>query len=400
MKKLKDFFRDVNVRVVLTNGFMALAVVVIAGVMLLATMGYGIKVGEEVRIERVGMLQIRSIPSRATIYIDGEKTSYRTDWTRTIPEGEYDVELKKDGYVSWKRKIKIAAGMLSSFEYPRLFPVKSNAELVAESVIDMDFRVSPSRRRIFKLSGGSMSVIDIAGGKWTERKVELPREIIDLIAYMSPAWEGVSLGDVVWSEDEAGVFAQFVRIDGEGAVYKDYFEIDFYNSEETRVVEMGEMQVFGKGGYRVVLREFEELDESALVSKAGYFIERADSAEAVPVKCKMEFEPIEMFANYAGTLAVFRGEGGEFCVYDVAEKKSYDYAVGGVRFGWWLDDYMLWGVNDGGQLVVWDFDGENQRIVVTKSGGVRFATIAEGGRFLYYSVVGESGVRVFREKLY
>jgi len=401
MKKMKEFFRDVNVRVVLINGFMALTVVVVAGVMLLVTMGYGIKVDEEVRIERVGMLQIKSVPTRANLYIDGEKTTYKTEYTKTMPEGEYEIELKKEGYIGWKRKVKIVAGVLSSFEYPRLFPVESAAEMVAESAMDMDFRVSPSRRRIFTSSGGSMSVVDIAGGKWTEREVELPKAIIDLTAGMSPAWEDSRLGNVVWSGDETKVVAQFLRADEDGWVHEDYLEIDFYDLANTKVVDMMGNPEFAKEWYRVVLKEFEEVEGDELVMKAGYFIERANSAEAVPVKCKMGFSPKEMFANHTGALAVFRGEAGEFCVYDVAEKKSYNYVVSDATFGGWLDDFMFWGVDEAEQLVVWDFDGENKRVVVKDAvGAVGFATIAEGGRFLYYSVVSETGVRVLREKLY
>jgi hypothetical protein len=342
MKKIKEFFRDVNLRVILINSFMTLMVVAIAGVMLLATMGYGIDVGEEVRIERVGMLRIRSSPSRADIYIDGEKTSYRTDFTRTMSEGDYEVELKKEGYMGWKRKIKITAGMLQSFEYPRLFPVKMEPEAVAEYTA-AEIVVSKDRRRLLVTYGAEegnfIRIVDIAGGGYSAR--------------------------AALAGDE-------------------------------------EVRRFLEGRYEIVSKEVEDYKDETLTVYDAFFVQREDGTGAVQVRCDLsDFAPVDSFTNHLGKLAVFRGENGEFCVYDVEDKKPYNYSVEGVEFGGWLDDYMFWGRKEGAGLVVWDFDGKNQRTILKDAGGtIGFATIEEGGRFLYYSVVGEDEVQVFRQKLH
>jgi hypothetical protein len=80
----------------------------------------------------------------------------------------------------------------------------------------------------------------------------------------------------------------------------------------------------------------------------------------------------------------------------------HNYTVEETVFGGWLDEFMLWGTRgEGTVLAVWDFDSANQREIITVAEGtIGFATIEGGGRYLYYSVVTEEMVKVFRVKLY
>lgn len=53
-----------------------------------------------------GILVIKSEPDSASVYINGDLKS-ATNTTLSLPPGNYDVEVKKDGYFSWKQRLNI-----------------------------------------------------------------------------------------------------------------------------------------------------------------------------------------------------------------------------------------------------------------------------------------------------
>jgi hypothetical protein len=60
-----------------------------------------------------GILVIKSEPDGASVYINGElKTA--TNVTYSLPPGSYDVEVKKDGYFSWYKRLTIDKEIVTS----------------------------------------------------------------------------------------------------------------------------------------------------------------------------------------------------------------------------------------------------------------------------------------------
>lgn len=57
-------------------------------------------------IAGTGLLAANSFPPGAEVYIDG-KLSTATDDTLNLPPSEYEVELKKLGYLPWKKRLKV-----------------------------------------------------------------------------------------------------------------------------------------------------------------------------------------------------------------------------------------------------------------------------------------------------
>jgi len=71
-----------------------------------------------------GLLFINSRPSNADIFVDGKKESSNTDAKLSLPEGLYNISLKKPGYKEWRDKVTLSGGNVKFVNYPRLFPIK------------------------------------------------------------------------------------------------------------------------------------------------------------------------------------------------------------------------------------------------------------------------------------
>lgn len=90
---------------------MLLFVGILAGISLMALLIIKIASGYRPDLSQrtfrpTGLLVATSIPDGASVYIDG-KLKTATDNTLNLPPGEYEVEIKKDGFFSWKKKITL-----------------------------------------------------------------------------------------------------------------------------------------------------------------------------------------------------------------------------------------------------------------------------------------------------
>lgn len=64
-------------------------------------------------ITSTGIISVNSNPKAAKIYIDGE-LSGATDTNITLPYGDYDVEVKKEGYTSWRKNVNLKGEIVMS----------------------------------------------------------------------------------------------------------------------------------------------------------------------------------------------------------------------------------------------------------------------------------------------
>jgi hypothetical protein len=83
--------------------------------------------------QKTGVLFLESKPNKADIYLNGEKQKQQTEALfKNIAPGEYQIDVKKDGYLSWSKKLKITAGETTFAQYIRLF--KEN--IIPEKILD------------------------------------------------------------------------------------------------------------------------------------------------------------------------------------------------------------------------------------------------------------------------
>lgn len=76
---------------------------------------------EERSVKSTGIISATSNPKAAKIYINGQLKGV-TDTNLTLPPDNYLVEIKKDGYTSWSKKISLKGELVINID-PVLFPI-------------------------------------------------------------------------------------------------------------------------------------------------------------------------------------------------------------------------------------------------------------------------------------
>ena len=192
-----------EIRLIVTEILMFLAVVALVGFLTLIVTGHSFnlkKFGSEGEMfERTGLVQISSVPTGATIAIDGEiPLMLRTNGSRTMLTGEHTVKLSKDGYDTWEKTITVTEGLMYRINYPRLFLKEREREEVFEFENLEYVTVSPNKEKMLVVEGGKTYLIDLNSAKPTQKLV----------------FDGVAT-NVKWSGNSERVLA---KIEGEWTV--------------------------------------------------------------------------------------------------------------------------------------------------------------------------------------
>ncbi len=122
--------RRQTIRVIISEIGMLISVIAIVVVSMFAAMGFMISGNGS--IEQSGLMQLHSLPTGASVKIDGVDIFPRTNLSRTLTAGTHIVELWRDGYDTWKNEVKIHSGVLLRLYYPRLFLQNRTRESVLD----------------------------------------------------------------------------------------------------------------------------------------------------------------------------------------------------------------------------------------------------------------------------
>ncbi len=76
---------------------------------------------KEKKLVSTGILTISSLPKSAQVFLNGELKGI-TDVNLTLPPGKYLVEVKKDGYLPWKKEITLKGELVINL-FPTLFSI-------------------------------------------------------------------------------------------------------------------------------------------------------------------------------------------------------------------------------------------------------------------------------------
>lgn len=136
-----------NARIIATDIFMLIAVIAIVFIMMLVAMGFSFT--DNGRIEQSGLVEISSRPSSAKVTIDGKELFSTTEVNKLLATGSHDIKITKTGYDTWNYTINIEAGLTTTIDWVRLFPL--NPEIANVDTFDKKLAiasVSESRRSI------------------------------------------------------------------------------------------------------------------------------------------------------------------------------------------------------------------------------------------------------------
>lgn len=93
---------------------------IILGLVIAYARGYRVDFQNK-SLNSTGIIAITSYPKTAKIYINNQFRGV-TDANFTLPSGNYQVEIKKDGYTSWKKSIKLKGELVVNID-ALLYPI-------------------------------------------------------------------------------------------------------------------------------------------------------------------------------------------------------------------------------------------------------------------------------------
>lgn len=157
-------------------------------------------------IQGTGLLAANSFPSGAQVYINGKLTT-ATDDTQNLNPGEYDVEIQKDGYITWKKHLIIEKELVTQTNAV-LFPSVVSLTPITQTGVD-NITPSPDGTKIAYLVTNSSSpwenglyVYHLNGGALTfrGRASQIARNISGLL---------LSNSSILWSPDSTQILLNF-----------------------------------------------------------------------------------------------------------------------------------------------------------------------------------------------
>lgn len=105
-------------------GYFLIGIAILLGSFILVLLSYGFDVDRRTgQVIQNGLIFTASAPESARIFLNGVDSG-TTDKKLTVPAGQYTLELKRDGYRTWKRNFNLEGSTIERFVYPVLFPEK------------------------------------------------------------------------------------------------------------------------------------------------------------------------------------------------------------------------------------------------------------------------------------
>lgn len=208
--------RRQNLRVIISEIIMVVAVIATVSVLAFVVSGYW--VGSDFKIERQGLLQIYSTPTGADVEIDGNLSSWlqRTNTSKTLATGEHTIKLTKEGYDSWSRTINITEGLLYRLHYPRLF-LENRYQESAFSFSANFVLITPDRNTMLLTDNTtSWQIFNLDNDLNEPKKLDLS-QILPFVSLADNAEEGLFAGTISranWATDNEHVL---LKIEHDGA---------------------------------------------------------------------------------------------------------------------------------------------------------------------------------------
>ena len=449
-----------SIKLICSEAVMVLAVIVMVIVLAFLVSGYWINSKGEV--DRQGLLQLSSIPTGATVTIDGVTGSWleRTNMSKNLSSGEHTIELTRDGYDTWTKNINVSEGLLYRIHYPRLFLQDREKEKLLDTSKYSSATISPDHSYLILINGtDEWTAIDLNNETLEPKTIDVSKMFTSL-ANNADDKKGVFTGeieDIRWDRDSTHALFKVkfgdtiewvlmnvdnpeksVNINKEfGGNFSD-IEILDNSSNNLLVVQNGNLQRIDLGAKsisRVLVEnilDFDHFNQNEIIFSAPnpeikddtdkYYIgmfkigdnEITELAEtSTPAKVTLSkfyedkyiailegniltvykqdnFEKIDEFTLSFVPDSMVVGHNGEFitmqagtqiATLDMESMSVIEWTLENDNYDW-IDNDMVYVINDG-ELIVYDYDGFNRRVIANNVSS-RFPAAITDDKWLYY----------------
>lgn len=143
-----------------------------------------------------GLVILDSVPSGATVKIDGKRGSKKTPYHGSFEEGEQRFTVSRPGYEAWTKVLRVVASQVTLAEYIVLIPQQRT-----ETILDRQIQISSQtitrdrRQMAYIVPGptGGLYVLDLMDTRPARRLYQPPTTTDPALAE--------TLRDVQWSDD-------------------------------------------------------------------------------------------------------------------------------------------------------------------------------------------------------
>lgn len=229
--------RNRRIKILVVEFLMMLGAILVLTILI--AMANGWRINKNLNIEQNGLLQVESVPTDATVKIEKEPLFQKTNTSKMLMAGEYEVELSKEGYDGWNKKIRILPGWLSRIRGARLIKQDREMEQVREYSRLNFLSVSEDRENILystddtfkwqlmsiKNDDIGISLIDVSKLLVSEATEEAKKS--GKVNTDSEKFEGI-VEDFLWSQDGSRVI---VRLSNKGK--KEYLMLDLRDHKKS-----------------------------------------------------------------------------------------------------------------------------------------------------------------------
>ncbi len=329
--------------------------------------GYRFGFGEgKIEFNGTGLLVAKSIPDGAQVFVDG-KLRTATDNTINVAPGEYDVEISKEGYFSWKKKVKIQAEVVTKAE-ALLVPTAPKLESItdigaARPIIDptltkvafvvssqsatrngiyvFDMRSNP----LLTLQNSATQIVDDAIDTFSEAEISWSPDGKDLIATIAAG--RVSPTTYLLDTDRANNPPNDITE-----------TLSSVNTTWTRIKANKDKAVFDslpRGVKAIVRSHFSVISYSPDQNKILY---RASRSGDLPIIINPRLIGVNTTAENRNL------EAGAYYIYDIKEDHNYKINSDNFKgaFSWFTDSKHLIYVKNN-ELHLIEYDGLNDTVV-------------------------------------
>lgn len=186
----------------LAIGYTLMGLVLLLATTILLYRAYGFGLDKDGRIIQNGLVFVNSQPDGAEVYVNGRLYKDQTNTRLVLPGGQYTVELKRDGYHTWRRAITVEGGSVGRFYYPFLFPSKLTTSVTKQyASAPLLATQSPDHRWLIvqTLTPDQFDIYDLEDEKPVPQTVTIPAEALTPAA-STQDWEMVD-----WADDNRRV---------------------------------------------------------------------------------------------------------------------------------------------------------------------------------------------------
>lgn len=127
-----------------TYGVMAITTIILSVIAIFYALGY--RFNQNLVVEQGGLVQVRSTPEGAAVFVDGQRNSATTPGRVHMSPGTHTIEMVLDGYHTWRRTFELMPGQLLWLDYTKFIPTNLQTTAVRSLGQVRSMTPSPDRR--------------------------------------------------------------------------------------------------------------------------------------------------------------------------------------------------------------------------------------------------------------